>query len=316
MDRREFLGRLAAIAGGAVLGRYFIHEGGAEPMTTLPRRRFGDTDVELSIVGLGGISVVGHPQPEVNDLVAWAVDRGLNYFDFAPTYGNCEELLGPALQLYRQHCFLACKTHQRSAQGAREELEQSLQRLQTDHFDLYQLHALTSEEDVEEVFGPGGAMETFTAARDEGKIRFIGFSAHSEDAACMAMDRFDFDSVLFPQNVVCHQQADFGPRVIEKAQERDVTRLALKAMAWTTIPEGEDRPYPNCWYRPADEPELADLALRYTLSLPITAAVPPGDSRLFRMAVEIALNYRALTDAEKQDIIQRTDGVTPIFGAS
>ncbi|MHB8971565.1 MAG: aldo/keto reductase [Pirellulaceae bacterium] len=121
------------------------------------------------------------------NFVAEAVDRGVNYFDVAPYYGNAQERLGPALQSYREKCFLACKTLERDAAGAAKELQRSLKLLKTDYFDLYQLHALMDVDEVEEAFGPGGAMETILKAQQDGKVRYIGFSAHSEEAAHAAM---------------------------------------------------------------------------------------------------------------------------------
>ena len=106
---------------------------------------------------------------EADQYVGEAIDRGINYFDVAPSYGNAEQMLGPALAPYRDGVFLACKTGRRDAAGAQEELENSLRLMQTDHFDLYQLHAITSDEDVQQAFGPGGAMETFLKARDAGQ---------------------------------------------------------------------------------------------------------------------------------------------------
>ena len=279
----------------------------------LQRRAYGDTGVELSIIGLGGIVVSRLEQAQANDIVAWAVDRGVNYFDVAPTYGDAEERLGPALKPYRDASFLACKTIKRDAAGAREELEHSLRVLQTDHFDLYQLHGFSSTDEVEQAFGPGGAMETFLQAREQGLLRFIGFSSHSVDAALLALERFGFDSVLMPFNVGCIENGSFGPQVIEKAQQTGAARLALKAIAWSPVPKGVQKPYGKCWYQPIQDRELARLALGYTLDLPITATVPPGDETLFQMVTELALEYRPLEAAEKQELLARIKGVEPIF---
>ena len=128
-------------------------------------------------------------------------------------------------------CFLACKTTLRDAAGSATELEQSLKMLQTDHVDLYQLHALTKMEDVEKVFGPGGAMETFQKAKKDGKVRYIGFSAHSEESAHAALDRFDFDSILFPLGFPLWIKNGFGPSVHKRARETGKGILAFKAMA-------------------------------------------------------------------------------------
>ena len=191
-------------------------------------------------------------------------------------------------------------------------MENSLRVLQTDRVDLYQHHGFTRPEEVEQVFGPGGAMETFLKAREEGKVRYLGFSAHDEQAALLALGRFDFDSILFPLNAVLMEHG-FGPEVLAAAERRGTARLALKAMAWTKVKEGDPRPYPKCWYQPQDKPELADRLLRYTLDLPVTAALPPGDARLFRLAVEIASRYTPLTAGERAELQPQAAAQAPIF---
>ena len=145
----------------------------------LPKQQYGRTKEKLSIIGFGGMVVKDVTPKEAANFVAEAVDRGVNYFDVAPFYGNAQRRLGPALKPYRPNCFLACKTLERDAAGAARELKESLKLLKTDHFDLYQLHALYDVEEVEQAFGPGGAMETILKAKEDGKIRYIGFSAHS-----------------------------------------------------------------------------------------------------------------------------------------
>jgi aryl-alcohol dehydrogenase-like predicted oxidoreductase len=246
--------------------------------------------------------------------VAEAVDRGVNYFDVAPSYGNAEERLGPALEPHRDQVFLACKTTKRKAGDAREELEASLKRLRTDHFDLYQLHAMTTREDLETATGPGGALEAFVRAREEGLIRHIGFSAHNVDVAVELMDRFPFASVLFPLNWMEYFNAGFGPQVVEKAVQKGVGRLALKAMARQKWPDGADRSaWPKCWYEPCSDPHEAALALRFTLSQPITAAITPGHAPFFRQALDVVEQFQPLTEEERTELQQRAHGLQPFF---
>ncbi len=279
----------------------------------LQKRPLGKTGEQLSIIGFGGIIVKDTTAKEASDYVTEAIERGVNYFDVAPSYGNAEDMLGPALEPYRDQVFLACKTGERTKSGAWEELRSSLQKLRTDHFDLYQMHAMTTEEDVETALGPGGALEAFLEAREKGLIKYIGFSAHSETAALKLLDSFDFDTILFPTNWALFLKGEFGPKVLEKAQEKNVGRLCLKAMAKTAIPEGQKGPYERCWYVPIDDKEHADLAVRFTLSQPVTAAVPPGDIRLFRMALDIAENFTPITDEEIAELRQRAQETDLIF---
>jgi len=309
MERRDFL--KSTLGGGLAAGAM-----GAAPQVEVPKRLYRD-QVRLSIIGFGGIVVVGLEQTEANRWVADSIDRGVNYFDVAPTYGNgeAEQKLGVALKPYRQNVFLACKTQKRDAAGARRELEHSLRTLRTDHFDLYQFHAVSKMEDVERIVGPGGAGELFVKARQEGKVRYLGFSAHSAEAAIALMDRMELDSVLFPVNFVCFAQGNFGPQILAKAKQKGLARMALKSLAYTRLAEGEKRPRPKCWYRPVTDRALAEKALRFTLSQEITAAIPPGDEALYRMALEMAPSFRPMNVAEKKRLLASTKGVEPIFRA-
>jgi predicted aldo/keto reductase-like oxidoreductase len=279
----------------------------------MEKRLLGKTGESLSIIGFGGIVVSGVLQQEANNIVAEAIDRGINYFDVAPTYGDAEIKLGGALKGKRDGIFLACKTEKRTKEEAWKSLESSLKNLQTDHFDLYQLHAMTTDEDFEIVTGPNGALEAFLEAREKGLIRFIGFSAHSVEVAMKLLDVFNFDSVLLPINWVNYFNANFGPQVVEKAKSQGIGRLALKAMAKTLVPEGKPRKYEKCWYEPIDEFELASLALRFTLSQPITAAIPPGEPKLFRMALDIGQNFVPITEEEVNVLREKAKGLEPIF---
>lgn len=283
----------------------------------MPRRRYRD-DVELSIIGFGGIVVCGMEQKDADAIVARSFERGINYYDVAPTYfdGEAETKLGNALRPYRNKVFLACKTTQRDAKGSRAELEQSLGRLHTDHFDLYQFHAVTEPEEVEQILGPGGAAETFVKAREEGKVRYLGCSAHSEEAALAMLDRFKLDSLLFPINFVAFTQANFGPRVIARAKQKGTARLALKALAYSPYTSEHDparKAHPKAWYKAIDDPGLAAKALRFTLSEDITAAIPPGDENIFSMAMDLAAGFKPLTASEREDVIAAARGVKPLF---
>jgi aryl-alcohol dehydrogenase-like predicted oxidoreductase len=280
----------------------------------LPRRPY-KKGVDLSVIGFGGIVLLGMPQKEVNGAVAEAFGRGVNYFDVAPSYGNgeAEEKLGPALAANRSRVFLSCKTMEREAAAAEVELVRSLRRLKTDHFDLYQFHAVTRLEEVERIFAPDGAMETFLKARNSGKIRHIGFSAHSEAAALAMMDRFKFDSVLFPFNLICYARGNFGPAVMERAKKEGTARLALKMLARGPRPEGAQKTYLNTWYQPIDDVDAARKAVRFTLSEDVTAAIPPGDIRLFRLAMNLAAEFQELTTEERAEIVAETEGMAPLF---
>ena len=280
----------------------------------MEKRVLGRTGCELSVVGFGGILVMNETPAESARLVARGIDAGINYFDVAPSYGNAEERLGPALEPYRQNVFLACKTAKRDAEGARDELDASLEKMRTDYFDLYQLHGVTTLEEVETIFGPDGAMETLLEAREEGLVRFLGFSAHSEEAAIALLNRFAFDSILFPLNWVTWNEGKFGPKVIETARAKGAGRLALKALAKRKWANDEERKaWPKSWYRPVETLDEARLALRFTLSLPVTAAVTPGHAQFLEWAIEIAQDLTPLTPEEQQQLAESAKGLAYLF---
>jgi predicted aldo/keto reductase-like oxidoreductase len=280
----------------------------------LEKRSLGKTGEMLSMIGFGGIVVMNATPEEASAAVRHAIDNGVNYFDVAPSYGDAEVKLGPALEPFRKDVFLACKTGMRTKAEARQELEQSLKNMRTEHFDLYQHHAVTTLEEVDTILGPGGAMETFIEAKAEGKIRFIGFSAHSVEAAMAMIDRFDFDTILFPFNYATWNAGNFGPQVMAKAKEKNMGILALKAMAKGPWKEGADRTgYPKCWYEPLMSPEDITMGLRFTLSHPVTAAIPPGEEKLFRQALSVSGNLKPLSKSEIQDIKEKALKGVPLF---
>jgi aryl-alcohol dehydrogenase-like predicted oxidoreductase len=315
MERRDFL-KQAAITTALVASTPRLRASDPKaPARPIARRPLGKTGEQLSIIGFGGIVVMNEEANAADNIVAEAVDRGINYFDVAPSYGNAQERLGVALKPYRNRSFLACKTDGRLKEDSRADLENSLRLLETDHLDLYQFHALTKMTHLDKVLGPGGAIETFEAAKKEGKVRYIGFSVHSVETALAALDRYNFDTVLFPLNWLLVSQANFGLQILERAQEKQMGILCLKSMAKTVWPADQRRnhPEPKCWYQPAAFPDEASLGLRWTLGHPITAALPPGDERYFRLAMDVAQNYQPLQPHEEQALLSGGKGVEPFF---
>ncbi len=284
----------------------------------IPKRRYGKTDIMLSVIGFGGIIAMGHEQDKANRIVARAYERGINYFDVAPSYGEteAETKLGPALKPYRKNVFLACKTTQRDYTAARQEFEVSLKHMKTDHFDLYQLHAITDvEEDVERAFADDGVMKLLLEEKKQGRIRYLGFSAHSCAAAMEAMKRYDFDSVLFPVNFAGYLKGNFSPEVMQKAQKKQMAILALKMLARQRAPEDDPvrKQYPKCWYQPITDREDAKLAMSFTLSQPVTAALPPGDERLFNMALDLLADIKPMTQQQLEKLKILASTLNPIF---
>ena len=277
--------------------------------------RLGKTGLMVSSIGFGGIIVMNAEPKTAAKSVADAVAKGINYFDVAPSYGDAEVKLGPALEPFRKSVYLACKTHLRDAKGAKETLEQSMRNLKTDYFDVFQLHALTDiKADVEAVFAKGGAMETILAAKKAGIVRNIGFSAHSPQAAMAAMGEYDFDTILFPVNFGLHFKSGFDLEVLEAAKRRDMGILALKTLAKGKWPNEEaKKKYPKCWYEPIDDPYIAELAIRWTLSQGVSAAISPSHQELLDLMLMVFKEPQPLNAVEINELRAEAEKSKLIF---
>ncbi|WP_372809142.1 aldo/keto reductase, partial [Pontiella sp.] len=286
MERRKFLKNAGKLAGSVALTASALSANTASlpeqvkvAPGELPRRKLVRTGEALSIIGFPGMVMRHYEQKECNDAMVKARDMGINYFDVAPAYGKdgeCEIKMGKGMRsIDRDKIFLSCKTKMRDSKGARMELERSLKRLQTDHFDLYQMHVLHTPGEVEQAFGPGGCMDVIEKAKKEGKIRRIGFSAHTSLAAMAAMNNYQFDTVMFPINFVEHFSFAFGQAVLEKAHSQKVSVLTIKstsAGAWDDSIPREERDY---WYRVLEDQDNLKLAVHFALSQPnVVSSIP------------------------------------------
>jgi predicted aldo/keto reductase-like oxidoreductase len=312
---------LGSVAGVAGIERLFADFKPGDDIVRrvagLPRRVLGRTRQEVSIVVFPGLALSHEDQDGSNAAVKQAFERGVNYFDVAPAYGRngeCEVKLGIALQqLDRKNVFLACKTKARDREGSRTELERSLQRLKTDHFDLYQMHHLVTAEEVRRSFGPGGAIETFLEARKEGKAKWLGFSAHSTRAALEALKAFPFDTVMFPISFADYYLRDFGREVIEAAEKRGSAVVAIKPMSMGAWPRDAQRTR-DWWYRTTETQDEVSLALRFSLSLKgVVAGVPPSFVALLDKAIQGGVDYRPATSADKDQLRELAQKCVALF---
>ena len=255
------------------------------------RQRLGRTELKVSPIVYGAVINTGESIDNTKAYVSEAIDRGVNYFDVAPSYGDAQELLGPAIEPYRNEIVLACKTTERSCQGAQAELLESLNALHTDYFDIYQIHSLSSMEDVDAIFAPNGAMEAFVRAKHDGLIRNIGMSVHNEEAALRALELYDFDTIMFPLNWSLGINSGWGDRIAKKVQETDKGFIAIKSISHRTWREGEERRYPKSWCRPfntdGDDVPFALAGMKYALSKGAHTLVPPGDIEHFRFMLDL-----------------------------
>jgi len=253
----------------------------------MKRNNLGKTGFEISAVVFGGIVMAHETAEDCARYVSYAVERGVNYFDIAPSYGNAQEMLSPALAPYRKNIHLACKSTVRGGK-IEDELHHSMKVLKTDYFDVYQLHSLTSQEDIDTVFSKNGAMEALIRAKNEGYIRNIGISAHNEDIAIQALAYYDFATVLFPINWALSIGKGFGDRLIGICKYQNKGLLGMKVLAhrlWAD--ENEHKRFPKSWCKTIyDDDALAVTAIKYALSKGVHAVVPPGNFEQFSYVVE------------------------------
>ena len=270
-------------------------------------RKLGRTGLKVSIISFGGVMARNMLQEEVKKAVSEAINRGINLFDVGPTYGDSQDKLGPAIENYRQQIILTCKTEpDNSKEEARKDLENSLRLLKTDYFDVYQLHEVTDEDSLKKSLDSGGALEAILEAKEKGLVRYIGFSAHSEEYALKLMDLFDFDTIMFPTNWNYWLNYNQGEAVIKKARETNKGILAIKALAQRQWKEDETKDGYATWYKPLfDNDELAKLALKFTLSKDIDTAVSPGDKKLLIKCLDLVDECKGnyiLSGAEEENL--------------
>jgi aryl-alcohol dehydrogenase-like predicted oxidoreductase len=236
------------------------------------------------------------------------IEAGINHIDIAPSYGQAEERVGPWMPRERERFFLGCKTMERTKEGAWNELRQSLKRLQTKSFDLYQFHAITTMEELDAVTMKGGALEAFEEARQEGLIKYIGITGHGINAPEIyieALRRFDFDSVLFPLNFVQMGIPEYrrhAKELISVCRAKDVGEMVIKAV--TKGPWGEKKKTATTWYEPFEDMDIIQKAVNFALSYEVTGLCTPGDTHILPMVIQACENFTELDHEEMEQMIE------------
>jgi aryl-alcohol dehydrogenase-like predicted oxidoreductase len=283
----------------------------------LQTRRFGRTE-HMSTVAIFGAAAFWEISQEQADRVMEAViDSGINHIDVAPSYGQAEQRLGPWMQRERERFFVGCKTMERTCAGARNELHESLKRLHCDSFDLYQLHAVTSFDELETVTAPGGALEALMEAKRDGLIRHIGVTGHGVDAPAIyleALRRFDFDSVTFPLNFVQAGNAKYyadAKELIRRCHQKDVGLMVIKSIAQG--PWGEKEKTRTTWYEPFSEMEEIQKAINFVLSHDVTGICTAGDVRVLPLVIKACEQATLLTLEEQEKLIEADRVYQPLF---
>ena len=262
----------------------------------MEKRRFGKTNQNVSVLTLGGFALGFIEQDLVDTYFKKAMDAGINMIDIAPSYGKAELNVSNLVKEYRDNFFIAEKTMERTKEGAKRELEQSLKNLQTDHFDLYQFHAVKSVHELNIIFGENGAMETFQEAKNNGIIKYIGLTGHEDIRVHFkALELYEFDVLLLPVNMTSRINPDpvnDYQKVLKEAVKKDVGITAIKAIQkgrW----KGE--PKYNTWYEPFDDQESIQDAINFTLSQKgVTTYSMAGESKLWDYMLNAGQNYSKL----------------------
>lgn len=283
----------------------------------MEQRRFGRTE-HMSTVAIFGAAALGQVnETDARQALEWILEAGVNHIDIAPSYGKAEDLLGPILPPVRDRFFLGCKTMERTRAGAADELRASLRRLGTDRFDLYQIHAVTSMEELDQTTGKGGALEAILEAREQGLVRHIGITGHGALAPKIfleALNRFDFDTVLFPLNYTQYAIPDYrqnSQNLLAVCRKRDVGVMAIKSI--TRAPWGTREQTHHTWYEPFTEPEKIQAAINFTLSQDVTGICTAGDLRVLPDVLKACRQFRPLTAEEQEEMVASGKNMEPLF---
>ena len=248
----------------------------------MERRRLGRTGLDVGVIGFGGLLVAGRPEGEVDALVGKAIDAGVNYFDTAHSYGDSQEKLGAALRAKRDQIVLGAKLIHRDFEAAAEEVDASLGRLQTDHVDIYHLHAVDTPELWEQTSGEDGALAALEKARDAGKIRFLGVTGHMPSVQAQALKSGRLDTVMATTNYVDRFVYGAELALHPLARTLDAGVLVLKPTAHNTIADRE-------------------LAYRYVMTQDVDCVIPPRQEEEFMLALAAAERFVPLSQDELRD---------------
>ncbi|MEM7335563.1 MAG: aldo/keto reductase [Chloroflexota bacterium] len=287
-------------------------------ITSIP---FGQTGHQSSRIIFGAFAVAYEDQKRADEILELLLEYGINHIDTAPTYGDSELRIGPWMRRYREQFFLATKTGERTYEKAYAEIQQSLERLQTDQIDLIQFHNLVDPEEWETAFAPGGALEAAIEAKEKGYVRFIGVTGHGITVAArhlLSLKRFPFDSVLLPYNYEFMHKTNSYPADFEAlymhCQENGVAMQTIKSVArgrWAT----RER-FAKVWYEPLKQQKEIDAAVSFVLNRPNIFLNSSGDPDLLPRTLSAAQRYCAGESFEAPEPILAEMELRPLFTTS
>ena len=282
----------------------------------IPQHSFGRTGHNSTRTLFGAAALGRVTQAEADQTLDLLLQYGVNHIDVAASYGDAELRVGPWMRTYRHQFFLATKTEKRTYQGAKEELHRSLERLQVDHVDLWQMHILVNPDEWQVAMGPGGALEAFIEAREQGLVRFLGVTGHGVTIADMhrqSLERFDFDTVLLPYNYAMMQNRAYAAAfasLLTLCQERNVAVQTIKSL--TRGPWGDKPRTHSTWYEPFTDQNEIDTAIHWVLNRPGIFLDTVGDIHLLPLVLDAASRFVARPQAELDATIAQIP-MEPLF---
>lgn len=285
------------------------------------KRKIGRLGYDGSVV-MFGAAKLGHVSQETADAsIAYALEHGVNHFDTAASYGDAEIRMGPVISKVRKDIFLATKTGERTKDKAKAEIYRSLERMQVDHVDLLQLHAVGSMEELDRCTAKGGALEAVLEAREEGIVKAVGITGHGHETPAVhleALRRYPFDTLLLPLNYYMYSLPEYREAfdaLMEEAAKQGAAVRAIKAIAKAPWEAGSERPYAT-WYEPFDRQEIIDACVHFVLSFPgIAGFASAGDTRLFPLIVDAVERYGSMSREQAERILASIPGYRSVFGA-
>lgn len=283
---------------------------------------FGKTGHESTRTIFGAAALGAMRQERADQVLETLLEFGVNHIDVAASYGDAELRVGSWMKEHRESFFLASKTGERTAPGARDSIHRSLERLNADSLDLIQFHNLTDEPGWETAMGPGGALEAALDARSEGLVRFIGVTGHGTRVAEMhlrSLERFEFDSVLLPYNYMLMQSPEYASdveRLMELCASRGIAVQTIKSVARRRWLE-DDTQRRFSWYEPVKEPEALSRVVRWVLSKPGLFLNTSSDATLLPSILKAASEFEEDTNRADLDAALQADAsqleMKPIF---
>jgi aryl-alcohol dehydrogenase-like predicted oxidoreductase len=279
----------------------------------IPKQLFGRTGHSSTRIIFGGYALSNVTQTEADSILNLLLKYGVNHIDVAAGYGNAEERIGPWMEEHRDDFFLATKSRSRSYKGAWNDIKRSLKKLRVDQIDLWQMHGLTNPVSWEKAMRPGGSLDAFIEAREQGLVRFLGITGHGDKVPAMhikSLERFDFDSVLLPYNYLQMQKSryatDFND-LVEICNKRNVAVQTIKSVVrrpWGIRPQTHN----TYFYEPLVNQGAIDKSVHWSMGFSDSFVITAGDMQILPKILDAATRFeKRPSDTEMSNLANEYD---------